>query len=252
MTVAWVTGGLVFARLSALLLTLPMISTVGVPKYVSILLAVALAVLVSPGVPMVEEATLQIIVLGFAGEIMLGASLGLVVRASFAAFAVAAEMLARQTAMGMSSSLDPVMSLGQSSLGILASWMAGLVFVGSNQHHRVLEIVAASFHRVPPGQLADIGDLADALTGAVEVTIIVGVQLSGPLVALVFLVNVFIGILAKLAPRMNVFFSVGMTVNSVVGIWLFGIALPWMLDTHHETVEASIQTVMGLVLGATP
>lgn len=249
MTLTWVTGGLVFARMSSLLLTLPMISAVGVPKYVSILLAVALTILISPGVPLVDEASLSMIVLGFGGEILLGASLGLVVRATFSAFSVAAEMLARQTALGMSSSLDPVMSLGQSSLGIVASWLAGLVFIGTNQHHRVIEVVASSFRRTPPGQLADVASLTTALSEAVQTAIVVGVQLAGPLVALVFLVNVFIGILAKLAPRMNVFFSVGMTVNSVVGIWLFGVALPWMLDTHLATVEGALETVAGLLLG---
>jgi len=249
MTAMWVTAALVFGRVSSLMLTLPVLSTVGLPKYVGVLLAVLLTLLVAPSVPLVDEPTFATMIIGLAGEMMLGASLGLIVRAAFASFTVAAEMLSRQTALGMSSFMDPVMNLGQSALGIIASWLAGIVFIATHQHLRVLEVIAFSFERVPPGRLADVGVLADAIAEGVGTAIIVGVQLSGPLVALVFLVNVFIGILARLAPRMNVFFSVGMTVNSVVGIWLFAIALPWILQAHGDVVVSSIDGMIRLLLG---
>lgn len=249
MTAAWVTAGLVFGRISGLLLTLPVLSTVGLPRYVGVLLAVLLTLLIAPSVPLVEAPTLLHLTLGLAGELLLGASLGLIIRAAFASFTVAAELISRQTALGMSSFLDPVMSLGQSALGIVASWLAGMVFISTHQHLRVLETVAASFDRMPPGYLADVEILANTLAEGVRTMIVVGVQLSGPLIALVFLVNVFIGVLARLAPRMNVFFSVGMTLNSITGVWLFGIGLPWILQAHQGTVEAAIDTVIGLFLG---
>jgi flagellar biosynthetic protein FliR len=248
-TATWVTAFLVFARMSALMWGLPVIATKGMPKYVGVLLSVALTVLIAPGVPLVAgEPTLGVLVLGLASEILLGASLGLVVRGVFSSFTVAAEMLSRQTALGMSSMLDPVMSASQSPLGVIASWVAGLVFLLSNLHLAVIVTVAGSFDAVPPGHLVSPIPLANAVVDAVEIALIVGVQLSGPLVALVFLVNVFIGILGRLAPRMNVFFSVGMTVNSVVGIWLFGVALPWMLQTHGHHLRDAIRTVASLIL----
>ena len=249
MTAAWVTAFLVFIRMSALLLSLPVIATKGMPKYVSILLAVALTALIAPNVPLIEgEPTIGVLVIGVATELLLGVSLGLVVRSVFAAFTVAAEMLSRQTALGMSSMLDPVMSAQQSSLGVVASWIAGLVFLISNMHLVIIVAVAGSFDTVPPGHMVSPTPLAMAVVDAVEIALVVGVQLSGPLVALVFLVNVFIGILGRLAPRMNVFFSVGMTVNSVVGIWLFGVALPWMLEAHGHHLREAIRTVSKLIL----
>lgn len=249
MTAMWVTAALVFGRLSALMLTLPVMSTVGLPRYVGILVSVMLTVLILPSVPYVEDPSLSVMFLGFASEVFLGASLGLIIRAAFSSFAVAAEMMSRQAALGMSSLTDPVMNLGQSPLGVVASWLAGFVFLGANQHLRVLEALAGSFHRVPPGHLVDVGVLTQALHDGIITALVVGTQLAGPIIALVFLVNVFIGILAKLAPRMNVFFSVGMTVNSIIGIWLFGVALPWMLDVHGGVVDASIHEVLVLILG---
>lgn len=247
MTATWATAALVFCRMNGLLLTLPIFSTKGLPRYVGVVISLVLTILIAPGVPLLEDVTLGVVVLGVASELLVGAALGLIVRALFSAFAVAAELLARQTALGMSSLLDPVLNLGQSSLGVMASWLAGLVFIGSNLHLRVVITVSDSFEALPPGALTGIGPLADALADAVETSIVLGVQLAAPLIALVFLVNVFIGILGRLAPRMNVFFSVGMTVNSVIGIWLFGLALPWMLDTHGTVLEDSVGLVADLI-----
>ena len=47
---------------------------------------------------------------------------------------------------------------------------------------------------------------------------------------------------------MNMFFSVGMTVNSIIGVWLFGIALPWIMQTHLGTVEATVKATIELLL----
>jgi flagellar biosynthesis protein FliR len=247
-TATVVTAGLVFARLNGLLFTLPVFSTVGLPRYLAPLLALVLTLLLAPGVPLVEgEVSTGLIVLGLGGELLLGAGLGLVVRAVFAASAIAAELLSQQTALGMATLFDPVLSFGQSPLGVLASWLAGLVFLAGHQHHQVLVLLADSFAVVPPGGVVRLGPVATALVEAVGTTFVLGVELAGPLIALVFLVNVFIGILGKLAPRMNVFFSVGMTVNSVVGIWLFGVALPWMLERHRSALEDVIRQLAGLV-----
>ncbi|MFT7518332.1 MAG: flagellar biosynthetic protein FliR, partial [Kiritimatiellia bacterium] len=51
MTLMWITAALVFVRMNALLMALPVFSTTGVPKYVGIMLSVALTFLIAPGVP---------------------------------------------------------------------------------------------------------------------------------------------------------------------------------------------------------
>jgi flagellar biosynthetic protein FliR len=249
MTAAWVTAGLIFVRCNGFLLTLPVFSTIGMPRHVVVMIGFALTALIAPLTPVIEaEPTMSVLVLGVVGELFLGASLGLVVRAVFSSLTVAAEVLGMQTAMGMAASLDPIMRNSQAPLGIVASWLAGLIFLSGNLHLHLLVLVSESFTMVPPGHLGGIKPLTSALVDATEVAIVLGFQLSGPLVAMVFLVNVFIGILSRLAPKMNVFFSVGMTLNSVVGIWLFGIALPWLLSAHDARLRLAVRTVAELVL----
>ena len=52
MTAMWVTAALIFGRMSALMLTLPVFSTVGLPRYVGVLLSVMLTILIAPSVPL--------------------------------------------------------------------------------------------------------------------------------------------------------------------------------------------------------
>jgi flagellar biosynthesis protein FliR len=77
------------------------------------------------------------------------------------------------------------------------------------------------------------------LLDAVAATVVLGVQLAGPVVALVWMVNCFVAVLSRLAPNMNVFFSVGMVMTNVAGIMLFGIALPYMLTVHIGAIAES-------------
>ena len=110
--------------------------------------------------------------------------------------------------MGMAMFMDPVLQLQQSPIGVLASWCSGLVFLGMGLHLKFIEGIAYSFHWIPPGQAGSVAPTAPLLLEATQLAILVGFQLSGPLLVLVLLVNTFIGIMAKLAPKMNMFFSI--------------------------------------------
>ena len=87
---------------------------------------------------------------------------------------------------------------------------------------------------------ADIA-LIRTLPEIIEVAIHLGVQLAGPVLALVFFVNVLVAILARLAPRMNVFFSIGMTLTSVFGVLIIVPSLPWMLAIHSAALANAVE-----------
>ena len=140
----------------------------------------------------------------------------------------------------MAQQLDPVSRASVSVPARLATLLAGAVFLGAGLHLECLMLIRASFMVVPPGAAGVPWDSLMALTQMGGDLFFVGVRLGGPIVALVWMINVFVGVLAKLAPRMNVFFSVGMTVTSVVGIIVLALATPMMLGEHLEVVGAGL------------
>ena len=60
--------------------------------------------------------------------------------------------------------------------------------------------------------------------------------------------NTFIGIMAKLAPKMNMFFSIGMTLNTIIGILVFALALPWMMIVHSTHMQGSVDRFMQILM----
>jgi len=238
------TLGLAFARIAAVVAGLPIFSTLGTPREAIIIGTFATTLLVWPTLPVVAAPdSIAEIVLLIGVEVIYGFLATLGIRAVFQALSLAAELMSMQTGLAMATLFDP-MQLNQSSMvGAIATWLSGMVFLGLGLHLEVLIVIGESFVRVPPGQLAPHVDLASAMVATVGWHLTLGVQLAGPMLAMVFLVNVFVALLARLAPRMNVFFSIGLTATTVGGITLFWLSLPWILSLHAGAMQRIVSVL---------
>jgi len=243
------TAALVFCRLVGLVATLPLFSAQGIPRHVPVFTALGVMLVVAPSVPLV--AVPDHTMAWFAGvitELGLGLLAGTSVRTVFAALAMGSEMMAMQMGLAMATLFNPLEKQQSGPLGSLASWTAGLTFLAAGLHSRCLEIVAASFHAIPPGTAGWQPDALQGLVEAVQAALALGLQLAGPILLMVWFVNVLVAVLARLAPRMNVFFSIGMTLTSSLGIVLLAVALPWLVAVHHAAVEQAVASLAAWLL----
>lgn len=240
------TGGLVFCRTGGLVSSLPVFAAQGTPKAIPVFTALGVTLLVAPAIPLVPTPHhLGTLVFAVAGEIFIGAMAGLTVRTVFAALAMACEIMAMQMGLAIATMFNPLERQQSGPLGMMASWAAGLAFLTTGLHLRCLEILGASFSTLPPGSWGGQLDALELVPKAVESTIQLGVQLAGPILGLVWFVNLLVAILARLAPKMNVFFSIGMTLTSVLGILMLAVGLPWILAVHGATVEVAVAGLLG-------
>jgi flagellar biosynthetic protein FliR len=224
---------LVMGRVGGMLAVMPVFSTMGIPRWVVPLLALATSGLVAMSQP-VPASEPELLELAFAlgGELLLGSVMGLGVAATFAAMALGAEVMSMQMGLSFATLLDPLTHSHEGALGSFASWLAALVFVTLGLHARCIEIVARSFAAVPPGSAYVSARHAWLLAEQTGEAISLGVQLAGPILAMVWLVHLFVALLSKLAPKMHAFFSVGTTTTGFVGLGMLGVALPWLLAVH--------------------
>lgn len=232
---------LVFGRVGGLLLALPLFNAQGVPKYIPVFLSVLLSLIITPLLPPVATPpTLGILLMGVASEMAVGVLLGGIVAAVFGAFSMACETMAMQMGFGMASLFDPLQKTSTGALGTLASWLAGMVFLATGLHLHCVELVAESFTAVPPGSLPNLLAAGPVVIQTVAESIAVAGRLAGPVLALVWMVNVFVAVLTRLAPRMNVYFSMGTILTSCAGLALFAIALPNMVLAHSESIVVAV------------
>ena len=243
-----ITGLYVFARLGGLFLALPVISARGVPKHVGVLGAAALAMVLAPIAPQaVVPRGLGYLILGMVGEVVLGIMISAVISAIFGALAMAAELMENQMGSRMAGIVDPFMQTSQGPVGTLCVWLAGLAFLAMGFHLEVLALLSESLRVVPPGSVGSPVAGAPVIMAAVGVALSLGVQLAGPVLALCWLVNVFVAILVKLAPNMNIFFSIGLVLAHLAGMALLAAAFPWLLTAHGQALRDAVKMAWALV-----
>ena len=123
---------LVFGRIAGLLTMMPGTSTRGIPKHATVLASMAVSLVVVPTVePVASPTTTMVTVFGIISEIAIGALLGGVVATVFASIGMASEILSMQTGMSMATVFNPVLPTQNGPSGVIASLLAGAVFVGA-------------------------------------------------------------------------------------------------------------------------
>jgi len=246
--VALVGGVYAFARTAGLIVWLPVLRMQGVPRFFGLLVAVLIAWTAAPRAAEVPP-TVPLLAMGLIFELLFGILAAFAVSVAFSAVALASDLMAMQVGLGIARVLDPLHHSSEGILGIVASWLAGLAFLTMGLHLDLLLAVADSFHHVPPGAgMFQFQDLS-AILAVGESSLAMGFQLAGPLLILAWMVNVFIALLARVAPRMNVFFAVGMSINNFLGVLLLSVSLSWLIDSHMAWVREIVAGVVGLLRG---
>ena len=215
---------------------MPISGAQGVPKLFKLMATLALTVIIAPVVPQATAPTMNLLVFGMVGEVLLGVLIGGVVRMAFGALHLGGELIGTQIGHGAAMMFDPTIKVQGSPLGTLASLLAGLVYLGADLHLALLVAVGDSFDKVLPGQVISPLVAGGVWIETAGVVIEAGLRISSPVLAIVFLVNLFVAVLTRLAPSMNVFFSLGLILTLLAGLWVFYLCLPYLLPLHADLI----------------
>ncbi len=250
--VAWfVAVGLVAARMMGMLATMPVFSFKGAVLLPRLLMAILLAVIIAPVVPGTPvPATLTALIGGIAKELLLGTLVGGTVRIIFDALGLAGQLIGSQTGQAAALQFDPTLNIAQGPLGRLATLLAAAVFLGTDLHLQMIVALGDSFYLVPPGGVTDTIGASRAWIGLGEVMIVTGFRLSAPIVVLVFLINLFIAVVTRLSPQMNIFFSLGFILTIFGGEFIFMLSLPHILNEHYLMLRSVLDLLPTILADA--
>ena len=215
---------------------MPLFGSLSVPLLVRIGLAALLAWLLLPVTvgPPGQPAGLPGIgwtagwVLLAAKEVLVGLVMAWAVQLVFAAVQMAGTLADVPLGFGMVNVIDPHQELHAPLLAGFHSLLAGLLFFVTEGHHVLLRAVAESFRWLPAGALPPGGPPLEAVVRTFAGSFAAGVQLSLPVVAVSFLADGIMGVLARAVPQINVFIT-GFSVKIVLGLGVLLLALPWVV-----------------------
>lgn len=240
----------VFVRLAAMLTTAPLLSHRSVPVThragLALLLALVLVPVIGNATPVVDN--LVALVFALAGEALIGAAIGVVAGFVIAAVQSAGEVLGFQMGLGLGAIYDATMGQQVTVVTRLFDVLGLMLFLALDGHHVMVSAVAASFHRLRPGAAmagAALGGGVVVLGGKV---IRSALEVAAPLVGVMFVVNVVLVLLSRVAPHLNIF-AVGIPLAVAAGLFGLVETLPHVLAVSGRLLGELGGDVHGLITG---
>ena len=221
---------LMVARISAMLLTTPILGSRTVPAMSKIGLALVLAFLLLPvtASKVVVPQTFAHLVVAMGKEIAIGLLAGFAVTLLYASLQIVSSLAGMQIGFGFSGTIDINSSAQSPILDPLFTGVATLIFLTGNFHHQFLIGIQGLFDMMPPNAFSFLNISPSGLIGLSASMFLVALRVVLPLLGAMLLTDLALGVLARTAPQMNVFF-VGMPVKIGIGIFALIVMLPFVV-----------------------
>jgi flagellar biosynthetic protein FliR len=220
---------LVFLRVGAILMSIPVFDSKSIPLFFKIALAFTTSMALFP---ILELEPLALITNFFAmgvsvaGEILLGLVIGFSVKLIFAGIQLAGQLAGYQMGMALANVMDPSSSQQVPLLAQFNNLIALLIFITINAHYWFIRGLAHSFQLVPPLNVKFSGSLMEHLIKMSGNMFVIGIQIGAPVIASLLITSVAFGLIARTVPQMNVFI-VAMPLKIAVGLLFLGFSLPY-------------------------
>jgi len=229
-------------RVAAFLTVAPPFANRAVPARVRVILALGLALAVAPRL----GGTTTTGTAPFLGNLVLqaavGAALGFLVYLVFAAIESAGSLVDLFGGFQLASAFDPLSMTGGAHFTRLYQMLALALLVASDGHHVVLSGLVRSFEALPLGTAPDPAAVATSATEGLTDMFVAALQIAGPLVVVLFLADVGLGLLTRVAPALNAF-ALGFPLKVLLAVSFAGMALLTMPGVVEAIVGDSASAI---------
>jgi len=226
---AWITAFMFpLARIMGVLASAPVFSNAAQPKRIRLVAGLVITVALVPVLPPMPAippgSWVGLAVL--AQQILIGVLLGFTLRIAFAAIDLAGELIGMQMSLSFAVFYDP-QNAGQTPvlsefLGLLTT----LIFLAMNGHLLTLQVLAESFKLLPVSATPmHAGGFASFMVWS-STLFSAGLLLALPLIAALLIANLAMGVLARVAPQLNIF-AVGFPVTLMSGFLVLMFSIPY-------------------------
>lgn len=240
-------GLLIFLRATGLLIIMPVFSGNMIPRPVRISIAALFAYLLAPifgdfgGMPIHWFGA----VLEAIHELLTGLLLGFAVRFLLYGLEMAGEIIAVQIGLSLSSNIDPVTRNRATPPNTMLLSFGTVLFLVTGAYQFCLIAFARSFELFPPSAIFNPQSINTVIDASANV-LLIAVQISAPLLAISFLVNMCFSVLGRAAPSLNVFllsFPVQILAGLTVLSMTLGLIVQYILRDMVQIPETMLQFV---------
>lgn len=223
----FILGILLFIRVSALMVSGPLFGNSNIEPQVKIALSAVIALVMTVAFqgqqPPLDIDVFAFVMLVFKEVLvgtMIGFSANLMMQAARFAGGLIDFEIGFQTALLFDHNAGVPTLLGE-----IKYLIAIMVYLFIHGHHHLIEALYASAQIIPVGTFVFKQAAVDSLVRMITMSMIVAVKIASPITVALFLTNLALALLSRVAPQMNVF-QMSMHIKAAVGLISLFITVP--------------------------
>ncbi|WP_198376972.1 flagellar biosynthetic protein FliR [Neoroseomonas rubea] len=241
-------AALLFARLGAAAMVLPGLGEEEVPASIRLGLGLGLVLLMfpllAPALPAPPDAAGEAVRLILI-EVIVGLWIGGLARLVVIAMAVAGQAIALLLGLAQAMVPDPALGAMGTATGRLLSLAAVVVVLGTGLYVIPLRALVESYTVLPAGDPFPAGAGAEVFAVAAGESLALSLRLAAPFVLAAIVINVALGLLARIAPQVQVYF-VAVPGQVLAGVALLAVIMPPLLGVFAEAARDAFLILPGL------
>lgn len=236
-------------RISAFYFAVPVIGARTVPARIRIVLTLYTAIMIAPVLPpapVVSFLSAQSFMM-IIQEVLIGLALGFAMQVVMHVFVLAGQFIAMKMGLGFAAMNDPSSGVSVTVLSQFYLLLSTLLFLSSNGHLVVLQLMIDSFTTFPIGgagmNTAHFMTIVEMGSWLFSVALLITL----PLFTSLMIVNMSFGVMSRSAPQMNVF-TVGFPITLLLGFILMWFTFANFLPIYFEIMDEGIGVLRTLAL----
>ena len=235
-------------RIGGVFMAAPVIGSPATPMRVRLFMASLFAIVLLPVLPTPPDLALLSPhwFLAIAHELLIGVMLGFSLQLVFDALLYAGELCALSIGLGFAQLTDPLRGGSTQVVSQLFLVMATTLFVTTNAHLALIELLHKSFTTMPIGGMAFTGDQAMKLVHFGGSLLANGIRLALPVVIALLLVNMAFGVISRASPALNLF-ALGFPITLMSGILILWLIAPALGEQFTTATAPTFEFIRGLI-----
>lgn len=240
-------------RIAAFLVVAPPFSNRAIPGTVKAMLSVGLALVAAPRVTAAAGPDVGTSIASgtaaFIGDLLLqvviGAALGFLVALVFAAVQSAGNLIDLFGGFQLAQAFDPLSMTNGAQWSKLYGMTALVLLFASDAYHLIIAGLVRTFEALPLGTPLDLAALGSTVTTGLTQMFLAALQVAGPLIVVLFLADVGLGLLTRVAPALNAFalgFPLKILLAVTLGVTAY-LALPQIISSLTGT---AVENMLGV------
>lgn len=239
----------VFARVGGLVVAAPVFGARGAPKYIRVLLAAAVALMIAPvfwnvTVPHTHDTLSLAITL--AREAVLGLLLGLALLLVVTGLQIAGRIIGQMSGIALAEAVDPDLASNTPLFGKLFDLVATAVFLLAGGHRQVLAALLDTFKWIEPGSAHFSTGLLETLNDVAAQSFLLAIRVSAPVVVALLLATLIVGFVSRAVPQLNSI-MLGLSLNTMIAVAVLTVSLggaAWLFNEHADAAIEAVGTAL--------